>query len=605
MLVLFYDTDQMIRNRTQLLIILQEEWRLLVYLALALAVQSVVAMLQPWPLQVIFDYVILSKPIPVQLREVTGIYWDFIVNHLLALMVAALVSVALLNGIGLYFQNITLTKVCQAVVQKLRIRMFAHILDLPVSHFFRTEPGEVIEHITSDADNTQMLVEGYSMLAWRSVPTFIGIAVIITIMDWRLALLTLCIAPILVWATYYFGVRIKRIARQRRKYEANISSITEIATKTHKWIKLLGLKENEIERMEHETLLSRTAAVETGSWQGYYTSLTNIILAIGSAVLVLAGVMSIKSGRISPGELLVLMSYLKSLYKPIREFTKYYIKITKAHASNERIESVMSITACDLGVCDDTDARPFPGLEKEINFEHVSFAYDDEDVVQDLSCTIQKGQKVGLVGGSGSGKSTLLNLVPRFFDTTSGNLRFDSVDLRSFTVESLRQHIVMVPQEAVLFRATVRENIALGSPEKTITEEKIREAAVKGNADGFINELPDGYDTVLRAGTTQLSGGQMKRILIARAFLRDAEIVLLDEPTGGLDPASESQVMEAFDRLSENKTLIVASHQLKTVANADIIFVLQNGTIIESGSHEQLLGTGGRYASFWNEQMEI
>jgi len=589
-------------QKSQLSIILWEERRLLAFLALSLAVQALVAMLQPWPLQVIFDHIILAKPVPESVRQIAGSSWQLMADHLLALMISALILVALLNGLGLYLQNIILTRVCQVVVQKLRLRLFAHVLDLPVSHFFKTEPGEVIERITTDADDTQKLVEGYNVLIWRSIPTFLGIGFIMIIVDWRLALVTLCIAPILVWATYFFGIRIKRVARERRKYEADISSLTETATKTHKWIKLLGLEETEIERMEQASLLSRSAAVKTGSWQGYYTSLTNIVLAAGSAVLVLAGVFSIRAGHISPGELLVFMSYLKSLYKPVREFTKYYIKITKAHACNERIEQIMAITPCDLGVCNDPDARSFVGFEKRIEFDSVSFGYEDENVIDNLSCVIEKGQKVGLVGASGSGKSTLLNLVPRFFDVTGGTIRIDSEDIKNFRIDTLRQHIVMVPQEAVLFHTTVRENIGLGRPEDDVSGEEIEDAARRANADGFIREMTEGYDTVLRSGTTQLSGGQMKRILIARAFLRDADIVLLDEPTGGLDAASENEVMEAFDRLSENRTIIVASHQLKTMVNADTILVLDDGRIAEQGKHQELLDHEGLYAAFWSKQ---
>ncbi len=591
-------------NRSQLSIILREERRILSWLALALSVQSLVAMLQPWPLQVIFDYIILSKPVPEHIQQLAGSWWSLIADHLLAYMVAAIIIVALLNGAGFFLQNLTLTKVCQIVVQKLRLRLFAHILDLPVSHFFHTEPGEVIERITTDADDTQKLVEGYSVLACRSIPTFIGIGAIMFVVDWRLALVTLCIAPILVWATYFFGMRIKRVARQRRKHEADISSITEVATRTHKWIKLLGLEEKEIERMEQASLLSRSAAVRIGSWQGYYTSFTNTILAVGSAVLILAGVTSIKAGRISPGELLVFMSYLRSLYKPVREFTKYYIKINKAHACNERIEGVMSITSCELGICDEPDAKMFHRFSKKIDFKRVSFAYDDKKIIEDCSFTIEKGQKIGLVGESGSGKSTLLNLIPRFFDVTEGSICIDSVDIRSYFVESLRHHIVMVPQEAVLFYTTVRENIALGRPEEKLPEEMIRQAAQKANADEFIKELPERYDTVLRSGTTQLSGGQMKRILIARAFLSGADIVLLDEPTGGLDAASEDLVMEAFDRLSENRTIVAAAHHLKTICNADKILVLSDGRVVEQGRHKELLEKGGIYASYWKKQIK-
>jgi ABC-type multidrug transport system fused ATPase/permease subunit len=245
------------------------------------------------------------------------------------------------------------------------------------------------------------------------------------------------------------------------------------------------------------------------------------------------------------------------------------------------------------------------GFEKTIEFDRVSFGYDGNDIIHDLSLVIKKGQKIGLVGRSGSGKSTMLNLIPRFFDVTAGEIRIDDMDIRSLTLDSLKKQIVMVTQEAVLFRTTVRENIALGRPNAIPSEQEIEDAARKANAHDFILELPEGYDTILRSGNTQLSGGETKRILIARAFLRDANVVLLDEPTDSLDPASESLVMEAFDRLSANRTLVVASHQLKVVANADSILVLQDGRLAEHGTHDELLSQNGIYAGLWREQMVV
>ncbi len=591
-------------SSSQLFSVLKSEKRLLFVLVVVLSLQATISMVQPWPLQIIFDNVILDKfPSPL-LTRLAGSFWDIVSEDLLPIMVFLLVAAALLNGVAMYVQNIRLTQLIQRVVHQLRVRLFAHIIGLPVSYFDKVGAGEIVSRVVSDTANVQSALEGGVILVFRSIPTFLGIFVIMLWVDLPFALLTLLLLPFVGLGTLFFGRKVKSASRAKRRYDAQVATVAELATRTHRSLKLLGLKEQEVERLEEKGLASRQAAVEAGSWQGFYTSSTNVALAAGTALMVLIGVFRIRAGQITPGELLVFMSYLRSMFKPVREVTKYFNKIAKALASNERIEEVMAVTPCDLGVCEVTGAPPMPPFRNEIVFDRVSFEYElGVKVLQGLSFRVQQGQKVAIIGDSGSGKSTLLSLIPRFFDPTDGRILIDGQDVRSYSLKTLREQIAVVPQEQIIFHTTVRENIALGKPDTDVGEEEIREAAAKANAHEFIVNLPGGYETELGLGSIHLSGGQAKRILVARALLRDGPVVLLDEPTAGLDPFSEAKVMEAFDRLMERRTIIVVTHHLPLIANADLIVVLKNGMVAEQGDHRSLVEKGDIYHHFWHEQM--
>lgn len=295
--------------------------------------------------------------------------------------------------------------------------------------------------------------------------------------------------------------------------------MAELAIRTHRSPKPLGLKEQEVQRLEEKGLASRRAAVEAGSWQGFSTSSTNVALAAETALMVLIGVFRIQAGQITPGELLVFMSYLRSMFKPVREVTKYFNKITKTLASNERIEEVMAVTPCDLGVCEVSGAPAMPPLHDEIVFDDISFEYEPGvRIFQGLSFHVRQGEKVAIIGDSGSGKSTLLRLISRFFDPTGGRILVDGKDIRSYSLNSLREQIAVVLQEQIIFYTTVRENIALGKPGVAVGEGEIREAATKANAHEFIVNLPEVYDTELGTGYTHLSRGWAKRILLPGHF---------------------------------------------------------------------------------------
>ena len=588
---------------SQLFTVLKAEKKLLFTLVFVLFTQALISMAQPWPLQVIFDNVILDKPPSSLFVRLSGPLWDVISGHLLSIMVVLLITLALLNGTTLYLQNLRLTHLIHRVVHQLRVRLFSHIIDLPVAYFDKVGAGEIVSRVVSDTANVQSAVEGGIILVFRSIPTFLGIFAIMLWVDLPFALLTLLLLPLVGFGTLFFGRKVKSASRAKRKYDAQVATVAELATRTHRSLKLLGLKEQEVQRLKKKGLASREAAVEAGFWQGFYTSSTNVALTAGTALMVLVGVFRIRAGQITPGELIVFMSYLRSMFKPVREVTKYFNKISKALASNERIEEVMEITPCDLDVCEIAGASDMQPFAKEIVFDNLSFEYEaGVRILNQVNFRVRQGQKVAIVGDSGSGKSTLLSLIPRFFDPTEGDILIDGHDIRSFSLSSLRKQIAIVPQKQIIFYTTVRENIALGKPEAEVTEKEITEAAKKANAHEFIVNLPDGYETELGTGNTHLSGGQAKRVLIARALLRDGPILLLDEPTSGLDPASESQVMEAFDRLMEKRTILVVTHDLPLIANADLIVVLRQGRVVDVGSHEDLMKKKGVYHQFWKEQ---
>jgi len=573
--------------------------RALLLLFFCLVGQALLSIVEPWPLQAVFDYLLLNKPIP----EVIAKH-SFVADHLLGLMIIAMVLIALLMGLVLFGQNLCLVKLKQQVVKGLRVKVFGHVLELPIAYFKKLGSGEVLSRITADTDNIQAIVEGGAILVFRSFPTFFGILCVMLLLDYPFAVVVACIAPVLAVVTYYFSDRIKQYSKYKRFQESRIMAVAETAARTLKCLKILGLKNQELHRFKQFCDASNEASKKAGMYEGAYGGAVNVLLSLGTAIVVLLGVVRIREGHITPGELLVFMGYFRSMYKPVREFTKYLGKISKASASYDRITEVLEITPCDLGVCEAIDAVDAPPFSREIRFDRVCFCYDkDRKVLHEVSFTVRKGEKVAIVGESGAGKSTILNLIPRFFDPTSGRILLDGVDIKNFKIISLRKQIAVVPQEHIIFHASVFENIALGCPDRKVCESEVIMAAKKANAHEFIMRLPHGYDTILGPGGVELSGGQAKRLHIARALLRDAPILLLDEPTSGLDPYAESQVMEAFDRLMEHRTIIMVSHYLPLIANSDTIVVIEGGQVVELGQHGELLRRKGVYYNFWRRQL--
>src|SRR5437660_10705274 len=323
-----------------------------------------------------------------------------------------------------------------------------------------------------------------------------------------------------------------------------------------------------------------------------------MIVACVTCLVLCDGARVVLTGTLTSGELLVFLLYLGKMYKPMRELSKMTDTISKASVGWERIREVLEN---ETQIRDLPGAKPAPRFKGKIEFDHVKFAYDgNQRVLDDVSLQIEPGQLVALVGPTGAGKSTIVSLLPRFYEISSGQISIDGTDIRRFKQKSLREQISFVLQESLLFRATVAQNIAYGKPDAT--REEIVRAARLANADEFIDRMPDGYDTMIGERGLTLSGGQRQRITIARAIIRDSPILILDEPSAGLDAESEKLVFDALENLMEGKTSIVIAHRLATVRRADVIFVVDEGRIVEQGTHDELLANGGLYSRLYELQ---
>jgi subfamily B ATP-binding cassette protein MsbA len=385
-----------------------------------------------------------------------------------------------------------------------------------------------------------------------------------------------------------------------RLKEGQVVNVLEEVLSSIRVVKAFAREDYEQKRFERESLESVEAALQARSIKAKLPPLVEIIVACGTCLVLWYGARLVLNGALTPGELLVFLLYLGKMYKPMRELSKMTDTISKAQVGWERIREVLEN---EMQVRDLPKAKRAPPFKGRIEFDHVDFSYEGgRAVLRDINFDIKPGQLAALVGPTGAGKTTIVSLLPRFYDLTSGQIRIDGTDVRQFKIKSLRQQISFVLQETLLFRATVAQNIAYGKPEAT-TEEIIN-AAKAANADEFIQKMPDGYDTMIGERGVTLSGGQRQRLTIARAIIRHAPILVLDEPSAGLDAESEQLVFDALGNLMEGRTSIVIAHRLATVRRADVIFVIEEGRVVEQGTHAQLLENGGLYARLYELQFK-
>ena len=578
--------------------ILRSYWKTFAVALLAVLGETVADVLEPWPIKVTIDNVVQAKSLTGRWGAfVSGLFGDdrFAILYF---ALAAVVAVALVGAAGSYVEKYSTTSISQWVAHDLRRLLYQRIQRLSLAEHNEARVGDLLTHVTSDINAVQDFIDSALLGIIVNVLTLIGMVGVMLYVSWRFTLVSLLVVPVLGVAVYFYTPRIKKASRRVKKRESELlSGVAEVMTAIHV-VQAFGREDYEDRRFDWESRQNVEAGLQARSIKARLSPTVDVIIALGTCLVLGYGARLAIAGRLSTGVLIVFLLYLGKMYKPLRDLSKMANTVSKAAVGYERIRELLAI---ESRVQDLPGARSAPPFMGDIELDRVSFKYDGGGLVlKDVSLHVAPGQIAAIVGPSGTGKTTIASLIPRFYDPLSGQVKIDGVDIREFTLKSLRDRVSFVLQDTMLFRATIWENIAYGRPDAP-PEETVR-AAKLANAHDFIMNMPLGYATLVGERGATLSGGERRRIAIARAIVRNTPILILDEPTSGLDAASEQAVIEALQRLMEGRTSIVIAHHLHSIRHADIIFVVKDSEIVEQGTHERLLMNQGLYARLYETQ---
>ena len=496
-----------------------------------------------------------------------------------------------LKGIGGYFSTFLMTDIGQRVVRDVRNQLFRHILDQSAGFFARRSTGSLMSRITNDVNQIQQAVSETMGDLLREGLSLIGFCALLFYLDWQLALVAVFIAPLAIHPLVRIGKKIRSTTRRSQEELENLTHVTAEAFTGHRIVKAFGAEAHEAGRFRRAAQQVYRTNLKVTSTLAVLPSVMELLGGVAVVTLIWYGSRQITAQEMTQGEFVTFVVTALLMYTPIKKLSRVNASLQQATAASERIFQVLDTHS---EVKERPDASTLAHPRHGIEFHNVSFAYEDrpsKPILKGVSFRVDAGQMTAIVGLSGAGKTTMVNLIPRFYDVTGGAIRIDGVDIRDVTVRSLRSRIGMVTQETVLFDETVAANIGYGSPH--VTDEEIEAAARAAHAHEFIVHLAKGYQTRIGERGQTLSGGQRQRIAIARAILKNAPILILDEATSSLDAESELLVQDALQTLMQNRTCFVIAHRLSTVRRADQIIVLEKGRIVEVGKHDELLAAPG------------
>ena len=580
--------------------LLRPHWKAMTVALLAVLGDTLTDLLQPWPLKIVVDNVVRNPP-----KKLPGWIGDMVTGLFagdrygtLNFAVAAVAVIAIVGAVSGYLEKYMTTSVSQWVGHDLRRTLYYQLQRLSLAEHNESRAGDLITRVTKDIDTVQDFITSSLLGILVNVLTLTGMIAIMFWINWRFTLIALSVAPVLFLVVYFYTRRIKQASRAVRKKESELlSGVADMLSSIHV-VQAFAREDYEDRRFDSESRQQVAVALQARSLKAKLSPIVEIIVALGTCLVLWYGGRLALAEQMDVGVLIVFLLYLGKMYKPMRDLSKMTDTVSKAAIGFERIQEVLQI---ESRVRNRPDARAADRFKGGIEFDHVTFSYGaDVSLLTDVSFRIEPGQIAAIVGPSGTGKSTIVSLIPRFYDPQSGQVTIDGTDVRQYTLKSLRDQISFVLQDTLLFRATIWENISYGSPDASI-EDTVR-AAQLANAHEFIVNMPEGYATMVGERGATLSGGQRQRIAIARAIVRNAPILILDEPTAGLDAASEQAVIEGLDHLMKGRTTVVIAHHLGTIRHADVIFVVKDAEVVEQGTHEALLAKGGLYAELYRIQ---